>query len=84
MRTPGPRFEPEEPNNQFNPPNPICRICKLPVLWMRIQPDFARGDLKVTVGCRSENHGVIEPTDQYRITLAQLQAATHIYPGEAF
>lgn len=50
---------------------------------MRIQPDVARGELKVTVGCRP--HGTnAEPTDTFWITLQQIENATHIEPGFAF
>lgn len=68
----------------FDPPLPWCRICKQPVLWMRIQPDVAKGQLKVTVGCRPHGGNNPEPTDTFWVDLRQLQQATQIDPGEAF
>jgi hypothetical protein len=72
------------PAGIFDPPLPICRKCKQPVLWMRIQPDVTRGELKVTVGCRPHGGDNPEPTDTFWITLQQLQEAMQIDPGEAF
>jgi hypothetical protein len=51
---------------------------------MRIQPDVARGQLKITVGCRPHDDHRIEPTDTFWMDLAVLMNATDVNPGEAF
>lgn len=67
-------------------PPPICRVCKAPVHWVRIQPDMRRQELKITVGCvHPDAAGVVrEQTDTIWMPLSDYINATEIQQGEAF
>lgn len=64
-------------------PLPICRLCRKPVDWIRVQPDVGKGKIKVTVGCRHSIDGG-ERTATFWMELSDLLSATEINPGEAF